>query len=158
MDALRFELEYEWEPFMVTGQHLNFAQLCKRQLFPNECSHWGTAVYKWEGLLTRGTHVGKVGILIGETENISQCIQQYATATSESADFYKHKSFLSQGDVRLFIFKVHKATLGIEEPKSIFESLLVSSPRERRIVYKELWVTNQVLEKQPHIVLMNWRS
>lgn len=154
MDTLRFELEYDWEPFKVMGEHLTFAQLGQTPLFPNECNHWGAAVYKWEGTLTRGIHIGKVGMLIDETGNITQRIQKYAAATSESGNLYRARGFLSHGEFRLYILKLHNATFELGERMSLFDSWRIPSPRERRIVYKELLLDYQILKKQPHIVLM----
>ncbi len=156
MDTLRFELQYEWECFTVEGQALTFAQLGKKKLFPNECSHWGAAVYKWEGAITRGFHVGKVGILIGETESIARRIQEYATATSARGILYTHRAFLAGGDMRLFILKVHDASVGSTKPKSIFGSWPISDAKERRLLLKELLLSQYAVEKQPHIVLANW--
>ncbi len=155
MGTLRFELEYNWEPFTVTGQQLTFAQIGKMKLFPNECSHWRAAIYKWEGILMRGPNIGKLGILFGETDDISLRIQQYATATHQSREYYERQEFLLLGDVRLFIFKPQKTTIDMKEPKSIFENSRSFAVKDRRTMIKELLVIHQVLQQQPYIVLMN---
>lgn len=154
MDTLRFELEYEWESFTVQGQHLTFAQLCDRKLFPNECSHWGAAVYKWEGILTLGPYSGRLGIHIGETESIQEQIQRYSTATSEQADLYRYRAFLSHGDVRLFIFKLVNATLGVTDPKSVFGPGWMMPASQRRVMYQQLLVTKYSLENPRYVVFM----
>ncbi len=158
MGRLHLALEYEWEPFTVGGEHLTFAQLAERKLLPNECSHWGAAVYKWEGPLSRGelgTGVGRVGIVIGETDNISGRIQQLAAAASQSGELWRHKSFLSQGDFRLFVFELRQAAIGEEEPTADLEGWFLYSPRERRIMYKDLVFANQALKRLPYVVLMH---
>lgn len=168
MDKLRLELAYDWEPFKVKDQALTFAQLCQMQLFRNECSHWGAAIYKWEGVLTQGARFGKVGILIDETDDMRQCIEQYARASPGSKEAYARDDFLLEGDIRLYIFRATNATLNVEDVqspapgstdildarRSLYEALLVMNKRKRRVLYQQLLVLGKAIQNRPHIWLV----
>ncbi len=168
MDKLRLELVYEWEPFTVNGQHLTFAQLRERQLFSNECSHWGAAIYKWQGLVTKGTRFGKVGILIGETDDLRQCVQQYASARGASRDALARSEFLSAGDIRLSIFRLHNATLNVEDSQCVQDSQevldglqpvlqasLVHNNAKRRTLYQQLLQLGKAMQNRSYIWIVN---
>lgn len=168
MDKLRLELEYEWEPFTVTGQHLTFAQLRGTQLLRNECSHWGAGIYEWQGMVTEGTRFGKVGILIGETDDISQRIQQYANARPASKDAQARDDFLLAGDIRLYIFRPHNATLRVEDAQSVpdsqqvrdewhplFQAVLVQNNAKRRALYQQLLLLGKAAQHRLYIWLVN---
>ncbi len=168
MDKLKLELEYEWELFTVTGQHLSFAQLRGIQLFRNECSHWGAAIYKWQGMVMEGARFPKIGILIGETNDISQRIQQYANARPASQDAQVRDDFLLSGDIRLYIFKPHNAALQIEDAQSVpdaepvrdeayplFQALLIQNTAKRRALYQQLLLLGKVAQHRRHIWLVH---
>lgn len=78
-DFLNMELEYSWEPFTFQGKHLTFHEHRRSRLSSAACSHWGPAVYKWEGLLTKGEHMGETGVLIGQCDDLRQRIKQYVS-------------------------------------------------------------------------------
>lgn len=86
MQSLHFDLEYEWEPFTFQGRQLTFEGHRTARLSQKECSHWGAAIYKWEGLLTLGEYAGKVGVLAGETDDLRQRIKQYVSGTQLSGN------------------------------------------------------------------------
>jgi len=94
MDKLDFHLEYEWQPFTMAGRHLTFIEHQETRLLRDKCSHWGAAIYKWEGTLTQGEHAGRFGILIGETDDLRQRIKQYAKGTQPRGNAYWRKEFL----------------------------------------------------------------
>ncbi len=168
MDKLRLELEYEWEPFTVTGQHLTFVQLRARPLFRNECSHWGAVVYKWQGMVMEGTHFPKIGILIGETDDLSQSIQQYADARPATKDAQARDDFLTAGDIRLYIFRPHDATLDIQDAQSVpdsqpvrgewyplLQATLVQNNARRRALYQQLLALGKAAQHRPYVWLVN---
>lgn len=169
MDKLHLDLEYEWEPFTVSGQHLTFAQLRERELFSNECSHWGPAIYKWEGVPTKSERPWQLGILIGETDSIKQRIQQYATARAASRDGNAREDFLLLGDIRQYIFRPHNARLDIEDFQSavqgskemrrerqpLYEALLVTNKAERRALYRQLLVIGKLMQDRPYVWLVD---
>jgi len=105
MESLNFDFEYAWEPFTVQGRHLTFEEHHNVRLSRADCSHWGAAVYKWEGLLIQGDHAGEAGILIGETKDLRQRIKQYISGTQESGNKYWREQFLTKGDVRLYVLR-----------------------------------------------------
>ena len=55
MNSLTYHIDYEWAPFIVNGKHLSFREYDRGvRLIQGECSHWGPAIYKWEGLILEG--------------------------------------------------------------------------------------------------------
>ena len=76
-------LSGEWESFRSNGVHLTFAQHVGERLERAKCSHRGAAVYKWEGRITDGPHLGETGILIGETNDLRRRIKQYVSGTQK---------------------------------------------------------------------------
>jgi hypothetical protein len=82
-DILNVQLLYSWSPFKAKGVHLTFAQHVETRLESARCSHWGPAVYKWQGRVLSGPYSGKTGILIGDTDNLRQYIKQYVSGTLE---------------------------------------------------------------------------
>jgi len=105
MDSLSCEFQYEWEPFTAEGRHLTFEDHRPTRLMEGACSHWGPAVYKWEGMLSKGEQRGKVGILIGETGKLRQRIKQYISGTQKSGNLYWRENFLTQGDIHLYVLR-----------------------------------------------------
>lgn len=157
MDTLRLDLEYEWEPFTVIGQPLTFQQLAGTQLFRNECSHWGAAVFKWEGLVTRvgdSGRMGQLGVLFGEADNIAHRIQQYAAAKIGTLDHEYREGFLLSGDIRLLIFHAHRATFDNKEPGVAFRWFLDYWVAKRRAVLVELLILDYT-RKHPFVWLVN---
>src|SRR5262245_58122623 len=97
------DITYEWVPFRLDGQHLTFAQHCTSRLSSGRCSHWGPVVYKWEGRVASGPNTGKTGVLIGETEDLRQRVKQYVAGTQARGNQLWRETFLSLGDVHLWI-------------------------------------------------------
>jgi len=52
--TLSTTLQYEWQPFTLSGKHLTFEEHISGRLYQTKCSHWGPAVYRWEGLIHTG--------------------------------------------------------------------------------------------------------
>lgn len=101
--SIGFDFNYYWEPFVFMGKHLTFIEHCNIRLTKEDCSHWGVAIYKWEGLVAQGEHKGKLGILIGETQDLRQRIKQYISGTQKQGNKYWREKFLSQGDIFLYV-------------------------------------------------------
>src|SRR5207249_2611212 len=85
-ERLNTGIEFAWHPFTLLATHLSFRQHAKARLDKRWCSCWGPAVYKWEGRLTSGPQSGKIGILIGETDDLRGRIKQYVTGTQEQGN------------------------------------------------------------------------
>lgn len=155
MERLCFDFEYEWEPFTVAGRHLTFAGHRTARLYEKQCSHWGAAVYKWEGPLTKGPHVGETGILIGETNNIRQRIKQYIKGTQKHGNAYWRENFLAKGDIWLYILKLEHAALWIQESNPIVFDLQDLSSGIRRVVYEQLLIMRESELNRPNVWLVN---
>jgi len=155
MNILRFEFEYEWEPFTLSGKHLTFAEHRMARLSKRTCSHWGEAVYKWEGLLKKGPHAGKVGILIGETSDLRQRIKQYIRGTQKHGNIYWRENFLENGDIRLYILKLKRAEFQVEESSPIALDVRDFSSGNRRVVYEQLLVLHESELNRPDVWLVN---
>ncbi len=102
---------YSWEPFTVDGAHLTFAQHVEARLQRNRSSHWGPAVYKWEGPVTSGPNAGTIGLLIGETDDLRQRIKQYVSGTQERGNKLWRERFLSKGEVGLHILRLRSFSI-----------------------------------------------
>src|SRR2546425_6073766 len=90
-------LSYEWAPFTFDGFHLTFPQHCGTRLDSARCSHWGPAVYKWEGVVSSGPNTGKIGVLIGETEDLRHRIKQYVSGTQKRGNRLWREGLLKRG-------------------------------------------------------------
>ena len=65
MNTISFHIDYEWTPFTVNNDHLIYYKYEKGiKLVQQDCSHWGSAIYKWEGTLTAGENKGKTNISV----------------------------------------------------------------------------------------------
>ena len=140
MESLRFEIDYSWEPFTFGGAHLTFQEHSDARLSQDICSHWGVAVYKWEGPLTEGTNVGKVGVLIGETENLRQRIKQYISGTQKSENKYWREQFLTRGPVRLYVLRFINGKIQMPAGSSLSLSASDLNSNNVRLVVEQLLV------------------
>jgi len=98
--TLTAQLRYSWQPFLVAGRHLSFADHVSARLERGLCSWWGPAIYKWEGPVRSGPNAGKIGILIGETGDLRQRIKQYVSGTQERGNKLWRETFLSVSDAK----------------------------------------------------------
>lgn len=123
MNALTFHFEYEWVPFKINGRHLTFRdyETNSVRLVKEECSHWGAAIYKWEGTITEGEKQGKTGILIGETDDIRARLNQYKSGTQENGNKYWREHFLRKGSIHYWVMNLKKSFLDDKtiEPRQI---------------------------------------
>ncbi len=149
-------VEYVWEPFTFNGRHLSFKEHCGTRLNEANCSHWGAAVYKWEGLLTQGAQVGKVGVLIGETDDLRQRIKQYISGTQKSGNKYWRETFLENGDVHLYILNVGQVKIisSCGEP-IIFKTNDIFKNNNLRLVLEQLLVLRENLRKDEKHWIVN---
>ncbi|MEA1968769.1 MAG: hypothetical protein U9N77_11205 [Thermodesulfobacteriota bacterium] len=108
MKTLIFQIKYEWTPFKVNGRHLIFHEYKNNgiRLERGKCSHWGAAIYKWEGTMTEGANKGKTGILIGETDDIRARLNQYKSGTQKSGNKYWREDFLRNGRIGYWVLNL----------------------------------------------------
>ena len=145
MRGINFSFESEWEPFKVDGEHLTFERLSSRRLRQEICSHWGPAIYKWEGLIEEGPHEGEEGVLVGETGNLRQRIREYASGTQQKGNKRWRDEFLARGPVRLYILRFRRAEFLVDHLAAVDleEDLLLSG--NCRVVLEQLLVLDEVI-------------
>lgn len=144
MEWLKFDLAYAWTPFTFQGKHLTFEEHRNARLNKADCSHWGAAVYKWEGGLTQGDHAGEVGVLIGETQDLRQRIKQYVSGTQESGNKYWREQFLTKGDVRLYVLRFAQGIVRIPAVESAVLGKGDIVTKNIRLVLEQLLVMREV--------------
>ncbi len=146
-DHLNMELEYSWEPFTFQGKHLTFHEHHHSRLSSTACSHWGPAVYKWEGLLTNGEHMGKTGVLIGQCDDLRQRIKQYVSGTQELGNKYWREQFLNKGSIYLYTLNIIKG--GVHDALGKLLSITTESLASEniRLVLEQLLVSREVARK-----------
>lgn len=152
---ISFEISFQWEPFTVDSKHLTYHQLAKTTLYKTLCSHWGSAIYKWEGVLHQGPNKGKTGILVGETKNLRQRIKQYINGTPKQGNLYWRKNFLELGDIYLYILKLAKAQFKLDNNRSISLNPLDFSSGNIRLIYEQLLVMNAVADHTDDVWIVN---
>jgi hypothetical protein len=157
-ERLLADLSYEWAPFTLEGQHLTFAQHCGARLASSRCSHWGAAVYKWEGALSSGPHTGKRGILIGETEDLRQRIKQYVAGTQDRGNRLWRESFLQLGDIRLWVLQLHGFCLTLGEHAVLVPAPELLASNNRRLVLEQLLVMRTLHEADRTTWIVNARQ
>ena len=157
-ERLAAELEYSWRPFAVDGQHLTFRQHVSTRLESHRCSHWGPAVYKWEGSVTDGPHAGETGVLIGETSDLRQRIKQYISGTQERGNKLWRETFLSRGNARLYTLA--SWSLAVVAPDGAQSRLgpdALASPNAR-LVLEQLLVMRAVSDADDSVWVVNARQ
>lgn len=143
--SLKAELKYSWEPFLVGGRHLSFADHVAARLKRGMCSWWGPAIYKWEGLLASGPHAGKTALLIGETGDLRQRIKQYVSGTQERGNKLWRDTFLSVSDAKLYTLRLASFAVEGRAPMSASEALTSNNVRlilEQLLVMQALSTSN----------------
>lgn len=155
MQSLSAEIVYSWQPFTLSGRHLNFDEHVVSRLTEGQCSCWGAAIYKWEGQMHTGPHAGKTGVLIGETANLRQRIKQYIRGTQECGNKHWREDFLCMGDVRLYYLQLETFSVSgrmVDDAKDVFSS------NNRRIVLEQLLVMNEVANAGDTVWVVNARQ
>ena len=153
-------IQYEWEPFSLDGSHLTFAEYPAARLDRGKISHWGPAVYKWEGLIRSvggfmdvtafGTiGLGKRGILIGETSDLRQAIKRYVSGPEGR---FQREQFLNWAEARLFVLNLHSLSVSGREPLTATNILRATN---LRIMLKHLLVMQAVAEADPSTWVVN---
>ena len=158
LERLAAELEYSWKPFVVDGQHLTFSEHLSTRLESHRCSHWGPAVYKWEGPTTDGPHAGQIGLLIGETSDLRQRIKQYVSGTQERGNKLWREIFLSRGDARLYTLASWSlAVVAHDGAHTRFGPDALTSPNVR-LVLEQLLVMRAVSDADASVWVVNARQ
>jgi len=152
MESLNFDFEYTWEPFTFQGRHLTFEEHRHVRLNKEESSHWGSAIYKWEGLIAQGDHAGETGVLIGETQDLRQRIKQYISGTQESGNKYWREKFLTKGDIRLYVLKFAQGNVHTPSGKIAILDLV---SKNSRLVLEQLLVLREVARKDKKQWIVN---
>lgn len=145
--------DYEWLPFTVAKRPFCFAHKSTTRLEQGLCSHWGPAIYKWQCTIATGPFRGKVGILIGETDDLRSRINQYATGTQPTGNLYWRRELLECGEALLFTLNCKRFELvnGVsvsvptlmrsKNTRLILEQLLIL--RESYPVDERKWIVNK---------------
>ena len=151
-------LEYQWEPFTLRGHHLTFTEHVNSRLEEAHSSHWGPAVYRWRGLLKQGPYSGRVGVLIGETNNLRQRIKQYIAGTQERGNKLWRETFLILGDIRLDVLTIRRLSVSNAQsgPPVLLGEILKSS--NQRNLLEQLLIQRQVLENDGSTWIVNART
>lgn len=154
---------YSWEPFTFEGKHLTFQQLTKTRLEKRLCSTWGPAIYKWEGELGKGNHSGKIGVLIGETDDLRHRIKEYITGTQEKGNKRWREQFLTKGIIRLNVLgqvrgqislsggqgsRIDDHSLSSDHVRKLLEKLLILKEVEQFNSTKK-WIVNREWSRRP---------
>jgi hypothetical protein len=106
---IEIDIEYEWEPFNINGDSYYFEIHFNKRKIKNNCSHFGPAIYKWEGEIKN-----KRIILIGETNDLLKRINQYRNGTQDSkhsGNKYWREKYLKLGNLALFILKINSINI-----------------------------------------------
>ena len=149
------KIEYEWQPFTIDGRHFCFSHKSSTRLEQKRCSHRGAAIYKWEGKITEGPHphLGKIGILIDETNDLHSRINQYATGTQAKGNKYWRTEFLECSKAALYVLECSRfeladgkvvpvsEMLNFRNGRLVLEQLLVLKERHTLSVNK--WIVNK---------------
>ena len=157
-ERLLAELSYEWLPFTFAAVHLTFAQHCGTRLESSRCSHWGPAVYKWEGAVSSGPNSGKVGVLIGETDDLRQRIKAYISGTQERGNRLWRETFLQMGDIRLWVLRLRGFSVQVGEQVLPVPASELLGSNNRRLVVEQLLVMRAVHEAQGNVWVVNARQ
>lgn len=151
---LQFQFDYEWTPFMVGDSQLDFRSFQNGRLLrlaANSCSHGGAVVYKWEGEIDQGEHIGQQGVLIGETDNVRQRLRQYRAGTQPLGNVFWREQFLTKGVIKYWILKITGCSLNVRQPTAdlrrknfrlVVEQLLVMELLQRNDPRQ--WIVNRI--------------
>lgn len=154
--------QYEWEPFNLDGSHPTFAEFATARLDRGKISHWGPAIFKWEGLAgpkagtMYGTAFGEMrpgnrAFPIDETSDLRQSIKQYVFGTE--GEFYRDQ-FLNYVEARLFVLNLQSFSVAGRQPLSVLDILRTTSLRAMlrhllvlraiRLTPQVVWLTNRM--------------
>jgi hypothetical protein len=127
----------------------------KPPFFTKPVQSLGAAVYRWEGILNKDSHTGETGILIGDTDDIRQRINQYIHGQQASGNTYWRSIFLEKGDIHLFILNLHLMNFQIDNLDSIAFNIQDFSSGNMRLVYEQTLVMREAELKRPHVWIAN---
>jgi hypothetical protein len=155
LESFTAEVKYSWQPFSLDANHLSFGDHVTARLERHRCNFWGPAVYKWEGIIKSGPHMGKRGVLIGETSDLRQRIKQYVSGTQERGNKLWRETFLKAGDIHLYILCLESFTVSGRQPipaKDVFAS------NNLRLVLEQLLVMQTVADAGSTTWVVNARQ
>jgi hypothetical protein len=153
--SLTAELKYSWQPFLVGGRHLSFADHVSARLERGLCSWWGPAIYKWEGPIRSGPNAGKTGVLIGETGDLRQRIKQYVSGTQERGNKLWRETFLSVSDAKLFT--LHLESFAVEGRTPLVAEAALDS-NNVRLILEQLLVMQALSSGNGSVWIVNARQ
>jgi hypothetical protein len=88
----------EWGPSIYLGSHATFKTLMAT---PTKWSEYNAAyIYKWEGLITSGTHCGMIGVYVGESSRFRRRLEDYIYKRGDSGRI--REDLLDNGDIKLY--------------------------------------------------------
>jgi hypothetical protein len=157
-ERISAEFDYSWKPFLFDGLHLTFRQHVSTRLVSHRCSHWGPAVYKWDGPVTDGPHAGQTGVLIGETSDLRQRIKQYISGTQERGNKLWRETFLAKGDIRLHTLVLPAFALAWADADSLRMGQEGVASANARVAIEQLLVMRAVAEADDLTWVVNARQ
>ena len=158
MQHLATNLSYKWKPFLLDGVHLTFKQHVISRLEQAKCSHWGSAIYKWEGEITQGINGKKTGVLIGETGDLRQRVKQYISGTQPRGNKLWRESFLTQGDIQLYILDIKNLSISEDNKITTIKSSDALNSNNIRLLLEQLLVSKEVAKGDNRIWVVNARQ
>ena len=158
MASVSVQMQFEWEPFKVNGQHFAFDRDKNSRLSRLACSHWGPVVYRWEGAIDSGPNTGKTGVLIGETNNLRQRIKQYVAGTQARGNKLWREEFLTRGAIYLYVLALKSLSLEANGSATVVAPSSAFSSSNMRVLMEQSLVQSQIQLKDPSIWLVNRRQ
>jgi len=111
-----------------------------------------------EGVVSSGPNTGKIGVLIGETEDLRHRIKQYVSGTQKRGNRLWRETFLKRGDIRLWVLRPHSFSLMVgDQSLAVTASELLGSSN-RRLLIEQLLVMRAVHEAQGNVWVVNARQ
>jgi hypothetical protein len=137
---MKLEFNHSWEPFTVNHSPFIYASHFKTRLINSSCSHWGPVIYKWQGVITQQGHEyeGKMGILIGETQNLRSRLKQYSTGTQHGGNLWWRNQFLECGSISFHVLNIKDCFINGQREDPRLES------KNWRLVLEQLLVLESV--------------
>jgi hypothetical protein len=146
--SLAISFKYHWEPFVVAGSHYSIREDFSKRVTEKSSSHWGAAIYKWQGSLESGPNEGKFGVLVGETHDLRQRINNYKSGLQPAGNRYWREEFLLRGDIRLFILALDSFHYSGSVGNQSAIPLDILAGKNHRVILEELLVLEELHQDQ----------